>query len=207
MSYDIAQSTDHGDRAVAKFLEQFKGQPYLDAVARSYLNRVQELENAIWEVLLIRGIDLSEGVGLDAIGRVVGRYRLGLDDIDYRIALRGQIRINRSSGTAEDVIAVGVLSLPAGFTFSFDEVGTAILRVHVDQTVGFNPLVLFDNLNRTRAGGVRLLLEYLPSAVTPDNAFTLSDSTSVTNNPALGLGDAANPLPAVGGFLITVIQS
>jgi hypothetical protein len=204
MPYDITQSPDHADRGVAKFLEQFKNDPGLDAVTRSYLNRVQELENAIWEVILIRGIDLSEGVGLDVIGRVVGRARLGLIDSDYRIALRAQIRINRSSGTPEDLIAVAVLSMPAGFTFSYDEFPTATIVVHVNEQVGFNIQVLFDNLNRTRAGGVRLLLEY-PS-IDADTAFAFSN-VSATSDPLKGFGDAVTPLPSVGGYLISVISS
>lgn len=200
MTYPATQVSDFADSAILRFLEQFKGKPELEKLARSYLNRVQELEDAIWEVILIRGIDASGGQGLDAIGATVGRRRLGLIDSDYRIALRAQIRINRSAGTPEDLIAVAILSLPAGYTFTFEELTIATVRVNVQSASGvdFNIRVLFDNLNHTRAAGVRLLLTYLPAA--PDHCFQFASGSVVETDPVQGFGDSTDA--TIGGELI-----
>lgn len=202
MAYDPQKITDHADQGVFKFLEQFKDKPSLEALARSYLNRIQELEDAIWEVLLIRGIDLSEGVNLDSIGVIVGRPRLGLGDSDYRIALRAQIRINRSSGTPEDMIAVTGLSIPAGQSFTFAEAYPATVVIEVLGQSIFNMLVLLDNLIRTKAGGVRLLLEYSLNPI--DNNFTFSDDDTTMADVNRGFGNDLDP--SVGGYLIDVLE-
>lgn len=200
MAYTPSKTTDHTERGLTKFLEQFKGQPILSALLRSYLNRVQELEDAIWEVILIRGIDESEGVNLDAIGGIVGRPRLGLGDVDYRVALRAQIRINRSSGTPEDMIVVTGLSITAGESFTFEEAFPATVVIEVLGVAVFNILVLYDNLLRTKAGGVRLILEYSLNP-TADN-FTFSDDDTTPSDTLRGWGDDS-PV-TLGGYWIDV---
>lgn len=201
MTYNPQQINDHADQGVAKFLEQFKDKAALDGLARSYLNRVQELEDAIWEVILIRGVDFSEGVNLDALGQIVGRPRLGLGDVDYRVALRAQIRINRSSGTPEDMIAVTGLSITAGESFTFAEAYPATVVIEVLGQAIFNMLVLLDNLLRTKAGGVRLILEY--STVPTDHNFTFSDDDTTPADTQRGWGDDS-PV-TLGGYLIDVV--
>lgn len=191
---------DFPDRGIARFLEQFKNSPFFAALTRSYLNRVQELEDAIWEVILIRGIESSEGVNLDTIGKIVGRPRFGLIDSDYRVALRAEIRINRSAGTTIDVIDVGVLSIPVGFTFTYDEVPTATIIITVAATlpadpITFDPLVLFGNLVRTKAAGVRLQL--IVFTVGTDNAFQFSDGT--VDGTSATHGFSAAPDDTTGG--------
>jgi hypothetical protein len=203
MTYDPQKITNHADQGVDKFLEQFKGEPALDALARSYLNRIQELEDAIWEVILIRGIDASEGVGLDAIGNIVGRKRLGLGDIDYRVALKAQIRINRSSGTPEDMIAVTALSVSPVQDFTYQEAYPATVVIEALGAMTFSILVLFDNLLRTKPGGVRLLLEYSEAAL--DASFTFSDDDTTMTDTGKGWGDDTDPL--TGGVFIDVLGS
>jgi hypothetical protein len=201
MTYAPQKITDHADQGVFKFLEQFKEQPALEALARSYLNRIQELEDAIWEVILIRGIEESEGVNLDAIGNIVGRPRLGLGDVDYRVALRAQIRINRSSGTPEDMIAVTKLSITANQLFTFAEAIPATVVIEILDQVLFNILVLFDNLLRTKAGGVRLYLLY--STVPIDDDFTFSEDDTATVD---GIKGWSNDAGSSGGHWIDALM-
>lgn len=203
MTYDPQKITDHTDQGLSKFLEQFKDQAMLNALAASYLNRIQELENCLWEVILIRGIEASEGVNLDAIGSIVGRARLGLTDSDYRVALRAQVRINRSCGTPEDMIAVTALSITAGQLFTYEEAFPATIVIEILGQSIFNMLVLLDNLLRTKAGGVRLLLEYSLNPVA--NNFTFSDDDTTVTDPDKGFGDDTDP--SVGGYWIDVLES
>lgn len=200
MTYAPIKITDHADQGVAKFLEQFKDKAALEAWARSYLNRIQELEDAIGEVILIRGIDDSEGVGLNAIGKIVGRPRLALIDADYRIALRAQIRINRSSGTPEDLLDVTGLSIPAGQDFTLDEAYPATVIIEVLGQSVFNLLVLLDNLIRTKAGGVKLFLGYNPGSAD----FLWSDDDSEPTDTVHGGGDDTE---TIGGYLSDYLES
>lgn len=203
MAYNPVQIFDHAAQGLTRLLEQFKDQPRLTALARSYLNQIQKLENAIWEVIQIRGIDQSEGVNLDAIGRLVGRPRLGLGDVDYRVALRAQIRINRSSGSPEDMIVVTGLSIPAGQTFTYEEAYPAVIVIEVLGQSIFNMLVLLDNLIRAKPGGVRLLLEY--STVPIGEDFTFADDDTTPADTLRGWGDDT-PI-TLGGYMIDVLMS
>lgn len=206
--YKPVRSTNHALRAPSRFIEQFKKKPVMTAMLVAFMNQVQDLENALWEIILLRNIVDGEGVILDMIGRIVGRKREGLIDTDYRIALRAQIRINRSVGKAVDVINVAILSLPDGVTFSYSEAYPAGIVVEVDPLVDFNVSVLWRNLKATKAGGVRLFL--ILTYVDPANAFTLRDYSSggyagrVYDN-AQGLGYHADP--TLGGGLTTVMGS
>lgn len=202
MTYNPLLITDHSEQGVSKFLEQFKDKDFIANLARSYLNRIQELEYAIWEVILIRGVEASEGVNLDALGVVVGRPRLGLVDVDYRVALRAQIRINRSSGTPEDMIAVTGLSITPGQLFTFQEAYPATDVIEVLGTSVFDLLVLLDNLIRAKAGGVRLLLQYSLNPV--GASFTFSDDDTTMSSVQLGFGDDTDP--SVGGYFTDVLE-
>lgn len=204
MAYTPTRETDHVRKGLDRFLEQFKGKPVFEAILTACLTQVQKLEDAIWEVIMIRGIELSEGVGLDAIGRIVGRARLGLEDSDYRVALRAQIRINRSSGTPNDLIEVTDLSLPqTGFTAEYGEEYPAAVLITVNEQVTFLISVMFDNLIRTKAGGVRLFLFYTPSD--PANIFQFAPDTSGTVDSSTGFGDVLDS--GSGGHLVSMLSA
>lgn len=203
MSYTIVPSTDHVERGKAKLLEQFKNSPRMNAILSSYLRRIQELEDAIWEVIIYRTIPNGFGIVLDRIGKIVGRKRAGLDDDDYKIALRAQIRINRSSGTPEDIIDVARLSLPEGFTFQYLEGYPATVIININEQVTFSILTLFRNLIMTKDGGVRLLVNY--SEDDPAEIFTLAHGLSVSDtSDTRGLGWSGDP--SLGGRLRNSLQ-
>jgi len=204
MSYLPAPSKDHVKRGLARFLQQYKNKPNLAALLSSYLRRVQELEDAAWEVILYRLLDNAEGIQLDRLGAIVGRGRGSLADPEYLLAIRAQIRINRSCGSPEDMIAVAGLTLPAGDAFSYGEAYPATIVIQVlspetDTVIG----VLFDCLIRTKPGGVRLLLEY--SGVILGHTFTLSPYSSPVASTLLGFADYYNP--GAGGYFAGVLSS
>jgi hypothetical protein len=200
--YNVSPSTDHVERGLAKFLGQFRNKPLLSALLRSYLRRVQEVEDATWEVIYNRLLDNAEGVQIDIIGRIVGRGRNNLSDNDYKIAVRAQIRINRSSGRPEDVIDVARLSLPYVFTFSYEEIYPAAIYMQVYGGVDFNVVVLFNNLVKAKAGGVKLWLNTSPEG--PENTFTFASGDVTEDDPNRGFGDDAG---TVGGVFTDVITT
>ncbi len=204
MAYTIAPSSDHVKRGLGRFLQQYKNRPNLAVLLTSYLNRVQELENAAWEVILYRLLDTAEGIQLDRLGAIVGRGRGSLSDAEYLLAIKGQIRINRSCGTPVDMIDVATLTLPPGDVFTYGEAFPAtivmiVVSAETDTVIG----VLFDSLKRTKPGGVRLLLEY--NNVILSLAFTLSPYDNPVKSTTLGFADYYNP--GTGGFFSGVLVS
>lgn len=197
------QSKDQVARGLARFLEQYKNKDEIRALARSYLSRVQELENAAWEVILYRLMVNAEGAQLDSLGAIVGRGRNNLSDADFLIAIKGQIRINRSNGTPEDILAVALLSIPPGYVPIYDEAYPAVILISIASEVTFNIQVLFENLTRTKSGGVRLLLDYLLSPI--ENTFTWSDDLTSPVDHLLGWGDSTDA--TIGGFWASVLDS
>lgn len=71
-----------------------------------YIQQVQDLEQVFFQLITLRTLDDSVGEQLDGIGSIVGEDRFGRNDDDYRLAVRGRIRLNLSEGTTEDIIAV-----------------------------------------------------------------------------------------------------
>lgn len=160
------RSTDHVARARERMLGQFRKAPILRALVSIRARRWQEIETAAWEVAdKTASIEDSIGVGLDAIGVLVGRGRDGASDDVYRIALRAQIRINRSAGQIADTL--DVLSLSTGGTPHALETGHAAYQVWQDET---SPAgegeALAVNLEQVRPLGVRGRLSTTTDAAT-----------------------------------------
>lgn len=202
MTYILAQVTDHEDRGLAKLLTQFRDSPVLRSVLRAYLRQIQRIEDATWEVIQARHID-GEGIVLDYIGNLVGRKRKGLGDTDYKIAIKGQIRINRSSGTPEDLLAVIRLSIPEGYTFTYDESYTGTVLVEVLQLPVFNIKILYENLRTAKPAGVKLLLVY--PVQDEATSFAWAAGSVSVSDAVQGFGSTTDP--TVGGHLLHVISS
>lgn len=105
-----AKETQHLAQARALLIEQFKNRAVIDGFLQSYVNRVQELEDAIWDVIDKRILDVAVDAQLDSLGSIVGELRLGRSDDDFRAAVRLRIRVNRSKGRAVDVLDVAMLA-------------------------------------------------------------------------------------------------
>jgi hypothetical protein len=187
----ITPIDNHVSLGLARLIEQYKNASLFKAWLSTYLERIQILEGAIWEVIEKRTIDGGIGVALDNIGKILNRPRGGLSDDDYRIALRAEIAILRSDGTGNDMFTVGELSIPAGYTFTLTDEGNAALLVTITQQVLFSATTFLDNLTRAKQGGVKLLFEYSINA--PGTDFTWTDGPGWDD----GISD-------VGGLLVTV---
>lgn len=85
----------------------------VQALAQAQANRRQALEDVAWSVLTALSdptFATVTGVLLDKIGARVGELRGGRVDSDYQAAIRLRIRVNRSRGKAEDIIAIAKLA-------------------------------------------------------------------------------------------------
>jgi len=146
--------TAHANKAEARLIERFK-RPVYRAIARAIGEEIQEAENMMWQVLLSRYIDNAEGLSLDYLGNRVGEPRQSQNDPNYRIRIRARILINRSRGSAEDLLAI-VRAL--GSTARVQNTGNASLKVEV-LTLPANPEVasqIGGLLGEATSGGVGL---------------------------------------------------
>jgi hypothetical protein len=100
----LSKVSTHVTQAVANLVEQYKGKPKMAATLEAFVQQVQDLEDALFELLNERDLDTAVGAQLDTLGDIVGEGRLGRNDVDYRIAIRGRILVNLSEGTPVDLI-------------------------------------------------------------------------------------------------------
>lgn len=102
----LQKKQNHAEEAVENLLHQFKDKTTLEAVLRVFAEQVQGLEYVFFDLLHLRSLDQAFGAQLDELGRLLDLEREGRDDDIYRQWLKARIRLNLSSGTPEDIIAL-----------------------------------------------------------------------------------------------------
>jgi len=157
----LTKVTTHIAEALANLVEQFKGQPTIAATLTAFVQQVQELEGALFELLEERGIDTAIGAQLDTLGDIVGEPRLGRGDDNYRVAIRGRILVNLSEGTPVDLIGLLVV-LSEGSAVTLTEYYPASLTAELATAVGDEEEAhrIGDLLHTATAAGVLAHLIY-----------------------------------------------
>ena len=207
LSYIDTHSTD----ALARIAEQYKDSTRLRGLISSIADQVQDIDDAIWELATERYLYsdaeigdttvnyVAEGDQLDVLGRILNLTRQNMTDAQYRLALKGQVKMLKSSGTVEELIAIFAAarpdatitvanSYPAGFTLTLTD--------DVIETALSNILVKF--VHNGRAAGVYGILEWQETA--DAGCLILSDAASYPEtSTTTGLGDVSDPL--TGGAL------
>lgn len=64
-------------RAISRFLSQYQNSPVLKLLLEVLTSEVQELSDAIYDLIRLRNLNYAARDTLDAIGRIVGRDRIG----------------------------------------------------------------------------------------------------------------------------------
>lgn len=105
MAEDIPQITDHARRGILSLNPIFWGKPRIMSFVWAMTSEVQELEDAIYSVILLRMVDNAGDVQLEVLGRLVGQRNVGGFDTElYRALIKAKIRTNRSHGTLRDIL-------------------------------------------------------------------------------------------------------
>lgn len=195
--YPVTPKTTVVEEAVATLLQQFKTKPRMVGVLTSLVGGVQGIETALGD--LFSKINLETGVGhqLDLIGKLIGVKRYGVSDTVYRVRLRVEILVKNSAGTLEQLLEIMrvATSLYPGTAFNIQQAGVATVVASLSGPVPVSlPIELFLFLDRARALGVQLFLNY-----SPDDAFTLATGLTEELDTTHGWGDDTNP--ATGGKL------
>ena len=91
-----------------KFKQQFffEEKPHMAAIMNAIASELQELSDAIYDVMTEIDVNSADGAQLDLLGKVYGRSRDGYGDEAYRSLLKMQIGINVSNGTINPMIAI-----------------------------------------------------------------------------------------------------
>jgi hypothetical protein len=197
----LVKIEDHVQQGLALLISQYRDKPRIAALLSSYLRRVQELEDAIFDVLVKRLIDNAIGYQLAAIGRIVGQTNEGgWDDDTFRLFIKARIRANQSNGHGDDVI--DVLNLVEAADFVLSEVYPAAMYVDFATETEASPLILMELARRAKGSGVRLQILYGEHEVGVD-AFTFTTGTTEASSTTQGfaLSDSSN-----GGYLSGVLE-
>ncbi len=197
--------TDHVARGLARLLQQFKGQPRIEALLTGYLEQVQELEDSLWDLRTLRSLDLAEGEQLDRLGEIVGQARGGLDDDNYRQLIRARIQANRSDGQADRLLLIARLVLSIGdsepiLTLTEGFPASVVIQ-NFDDIDPVDPNVVFGLLHDAKAAGVRL--QFIYQTVASNLAFQFSSDASLDSDVQQGMGDTGDPF--TGGYLVGVL--
>lgn len=105
-------NTNHAAEISTLLIGHFQEDPAMVSFSTIFGNKVQEIEDALWQLYTERGIDTAIGAQLDILGKILGYTRGGLDDDTYRLRLRGKIALNRDSGTITEILDIFALLLP-----------------------------------------------------------------------------------------------
>lgn len=149
----ITRVTDHGDRMRRHLMARLR-KPNILAWLASYARQVQELEDALWALLVETLESGIGGVSLDQIGALLGLERGATADGPYRALLRAAARLRRARGGPPDLIAAAKLALDT-IAFTYEE-GSASILVSPAEPLPFPAAQLRKVLGFADPGGVQL---------------------------------------------------
>ncbi len=156
---------DHQAAALARVAQYLRDKPNFEALLAALTTLAQDLETVFLDLYNLRSIDEAAGAYLDQLGSIVGQARGGLTEESYRTFIRARILVNRSSGTAPEILRVFELifadsvvpmtlrlrdEYPAAFTLEFN--GDGLTYTEAQTMVRL--------LRAMHAAGVRTLMEY-----------------------------------------------
>lgn len=118
-----------------KLLYQFKDKPNINNMTSSYLEQVQETQEAYEEMLDERSLITSVGVQLDNIGAIVGERRRFRNDEEYRAAIVIRIALNSATGTIPNTISIIKQIYPEAGGVSYWEHFPASINMFITQVL------------------------------------------------------------------------
>lgn len=162
----ITKKTTHVPEALARLVQQFKGQVKLEALIASFVFQVQELEDAFFTILTDTVLDASVGEQLDGWGRIVDQARNDLVDDDYRLYIKAKLLIVRSNGSIEEMLTIVNLLTLGGMTIVLTENPVAtdyahfVIDITTDLPVNVNGPLMATLALRAKSAGVRGIISF-----------------------------------------------
>jgi hypothetical protein len=185
---------DHKEQAIENLRQQYKGRDKIKGLMDGIIQEIQNLEDIFIELRDERTLYIATGAQLDAWGTVLNQKRNGLDDNAYRLILLGQVAVNVSKGTPEDMISVFMIFTNPDY-ISFNEIYPASMQL---TTVGGEAIGSVEDIKAAlrRAAPAGVSIDLFMTA--PGNPFVFADDPDPNGR---GFGDLDNP--DVGGYLVS----
>ncbi len=199
MSYSYIPN--HADQAASRVSEEYKDATLVVATMRAAVQALQQLEDAIG-ILYQTNIGNAANSELDIIGRIVGQPRNNMGDSQYRLWVMARMLANRSSGTAEELIAIAYIVTRGTVPILLSEFYPAAVVIQIGATSMVNPSDLQAILQDARAGGVELDVtsdmsnDPLSFAFDPNGAGFGDPNNTATGGRLAGASDGTSVTPA-----------
>lgn len=187
--------TDWCDRIPDRVLEQYEDKLELIDFICILIDEMQELEFVFSDLATLRSLDTSTGAQLDGVGDLLNLPRNGLDDDDYRSALKTQIAIYQSNGEPETLISI-LSQLTNASSVQLIEISPARVILFSD---GFTiPANLQEQMEAVAPAGVALDIT-ISSGVPHPDVFTLAPDLGTPDIGGKGFSEPT--VPNSGGVL------
>lgn len=171
----LVKIEQHFEEALLSLAPPWWGKPRIAALLASYIDRLQALEDDLFEVLEIRELETADLVRLKVLGDIVGQPRLSFDTEEFRTVIKARALANVSRGRASDILAVLDLIVGTGL-YTLTEIGNATLFLTITSALAdWQLLALRIILPDTRAAGVGFQL-LIGDAADPDDVFLWGDT-------------------------------
>lgn len=171
-------SADAAEAETNRLAQYIKGKPNMEAILDALRVQAVELSAALTDLRFDRLIDTAVGEQLDVLGEIVGAARESDTDTPYRLRIKAQVLVNRSSGTPEEIYAIFALIKPTAATMEIEDWFPAafVLRLY-DAAITDAEAARFGRIFRaSRAGGVGGLFHWSPAAAA--DTFTLDGTVA-----------------------------
>lgn len=172
---------NHATDGLSQLIAQYQESERLKWVIGLPLCVLNAAEISAYDLLTkVYDVDAAEGVQLDILGDIVGESRSGRTDKAFRRAIKVRVAVNKSNGTAEELINICVLYTDIPLLgidkVAISDFGVAaikmVLSFFFDDVPG-----LFNILKQARPAGVQLNLCY-PASTAPSFAFSGTYATA-----------------------------
>jgi hypothetical protein len=184
--------------ALSKLPAVFRNKTNWTKILTIFAAPFQEVYDALLQLQDERDLDNSVGEQLDILGAILNKRRLGADDDTYRIRLRAQIRLIKSSGTQPELLELLDTLLDGSYLFTpyypASFVIEAVPALTASQASEFGAII-----QAGKAAGVRGFLVY--SLEDDDATFQLASGDAFETDADTGL---SNDAQTTGGALADV---
>jgi hypothetical protein len=189
-------------QALSKLLTPFRGKPRFSSWCAVPVNQVQEIEDQLWALLALLDVDTADLPRLILLGKIVGQTQRGTLE-QFRRYVKTRVLVNRSSGTAPQLIKIAGLLLggptpdPPSPVFYTD--GSCWITIEQDgPSIGdADPIATVEFLSAAKMAGIAIRL-IAGDFDDNSNAMFGDDTIGGELDTNRGLSDEAE---STGGFL------
>jgi hypothetical protein len=194
---DLTYDPDHVARGVARLIDRYR-KPRTSALLASWLDEVQQAEDALWQLLVERWLSSAVGDQLDVLGRIVGEPRRGRDDDTYRLWISARNLVSRSSGKTTELLAIVRTLVAPEVVIELEEYYPAafVMRLHGTFTLDDGYQIAF-MLRQAKAAGVLFQMTWPVDVET----FRFAPADSPVLSSPFGFDAGAFAAVADGSFI------